>query len=860
MFSQFQQKIPQVQFYFLMLLAFSLPLSTSLLSVTALLVALLWFIEGRYREKLGEMLTNPVCLAVLAYLALLFFGLMWSDDLSAGFSTIEKHWKIMLMPLFLTGVCFDKRKWYAAAFIAGVTVAMIMTYLAWFGLLQYGDVNPEHLTRRTFHVVYNPLLAFAVYLLLHAFFWGGTRGNSRWVTLALACCMIFNMFITEGRAGQLAFFVLLIVLLLQVFRKNMIKAVCIAIFFVPVFFMVGYKASPTFSNRIDQARLEIAQFEQNPETSVGLRLLYWQNSLQIISKSPWLGVGTGGFVSAYEEVNSQLTPEIAPTDNPHNQYLYTGCQFGLFGMVVLLALFFLQAQQAALKKDGWERLYVAFPVFFLTIMLTETYLVVYETGFLFSLFSAVLYKYSPAEQEKRARHRAVIAGKKYWLILSYRANIPGSACSQHLDDRLPYLERAGITPILLTGPVGKRYTNYCHVRTFSLAPSGIRFELRHFLRKKFPNRWQFKLVETVLLLPVYPFYLIEKIVINLESEWSWFFFASLRGAILRWRYKPEVMYSTGGSASAHMAALIIRRFFPLTWLAETQDPLIHDHGWQRSRLVFKLYQWLEKRISARCDGFIFLTHQAKHNAKQRVGTTFPGVVIYPGASPEFFSGPEYSQEKKCHFAHFGSLAGSRNLLVLLQAFQSLFQEQPEYRPMVQVDLYGSLDGESDKLMQQLHLADLVAHHGLVHRSQAIHAMQKAGCLLLIQNTTFFSTETIPSKVYEYLFSNRPMLALIHQNVELSAMLAEKHHFIAAADDVNEVKSNLRSILELYATTSFASATAPVHYTVENAVENLISLAYGQQVCQADGVVDFFEASQGPGPSHDAELAESFGCD
>ena len=126
----------------------------------------------------------------------------------------------------------------------------------------------------------------------------------------------------------------------------------------------------------------------------------------------------------------------------------------------------------------------------------------------------------------------MVSPARHWLILSYRSNIDGSACAQHIDDRLPFFEKKGVSPVMLTGPIGRRYDHRPHFRSWSVAPSGIRFELRHYLRRRFTKRWQFKSVETLLLLPVLPFYLLEKIIINLESEWSWFFLAYIRGYIL----------------------------------------------------------------------------------------------------------------------------------------------------------------------------------------------------------------------------------------------------------------------------------------------------------------------------------------
>ncbi|NOQ45814.1 MAG: hypothetical protein GQ559_03955 [Desulfobulbaceae bacterium] len=387
-----QQKAGKLNHWFLLLLAFSLPLSTSVMSVAGVLIAICWLVEGEYRGKLLEIVNNPVSIAVLVYLSLFVIGLLWTENLGTGLDMLENRWKLLLMPVFLTAIRYEKRRVYIVSFLAGMTIAMLLTYIAWFGWLQYADVSSEHLTRKTFHVVYNPMLAFAIYLLVHEIIWGSVRGWWRWAAGIIAVLMIFDMFITEGRTGQLVFFVLFALLLLQLYRKNILRGFIITVLLLPTLFAVGYLLSPTFHDRIEQARFEAAEFRNNPETSVGFRLLYWQNSWEIIKGAPLFGVGTGDFQSAYAEVNSRLSPKVKPTDNPHNQYVLILCQFGLLGLSALLGIFIVQMHQAGKMRDGWQRMRVAFPLFFLTIMLTESYLVVYETGFLFSLFSAVLYK------------------------------------------------------------------------------------------------------------------------------------------------------------------------------------------------------------------------------------------------------------------------------------------------------------------------------------------------------------------------------------------------------------------------------------------------------------------------------------
>ena len=112
----------------------------------------------------------------------------------------------------------------------------------------------------------------------------------------------------------------------------------------------------------------------------------------MIRQSPWLGVGTGDFAEEYEKINQQYSPALSTTDNPHNQYIFVTAQLGVVGLLALLGLFGVYFREAFRTNDGWQRIRFAVPMFFMTIMLSESYLDISGTGFLFSLLSAILFK------------------------------------------------------------------------------------------------------------------------------------------------------------------------------------------------------------------------------------------------------------------------------------------------------------------------------------------------------------------------------------------------------------------------------------------------------------------------------------
>ena len=817
-----QRTAGKINSWLIPLVAFSVPVSTSAVTILAMLVVFFWLLEADYDRKWREISSNKVCLAVLLYLGLYLIGLLWSENISSEMGMFKKQWKLFLMPVFLTALSGEHRGRVVYGFLAGLLLMMSGTYLAWFDLMHYGGVTPEHPTRKLYHVVYNPMLALGFYLVMHELLWGRKSVGLRLVLTVLALTMALNMFITEGRIGQVAFFALIAVLLLQYFRKKLYWGLLLSVIILPLFFAAGFKYSPTFHNRVTAAVEEVEQFKYNPQTSIGYRLHFWKISWEIIKDNPWFGVGTTDFKNSYWLKNKEISPKVMSTDNPHNQYVLIMCQFGVLGLAALLGIFAMQFRQAFTVDDQFRRIRQAFPVFFLVIMLTESYLIVSETGFLFSLFCAVLYK-----KEKGADKwiKANISERR-WLILSYRSNLDASACSQHIDDRLPVFQERGITPILLSGTIGKRVDRWPHFRSLSLAPSGVRFELRHFLRKRLHKRWQFKTVETILLLPVFPFYLLEKILINLESEWSWFFGASVRGYFLCRKFKPEVIYSTGGTASAHIAAGIISRLTGLPWLAETQDPLVHDYGWRRGRRVKAVYEWLEKFICRNADAFLFLARSARENMAARAGMPGCGKVIYPGANPTMFQGGLYEKGEYFRFAHFGTLNGTRNLIVFLKALRLLIDDGKIDKEIIKVDVYGSLDGGSKKAAKELGLDDVLTHHGVVPRKEALIIMQKTDCLLLIQNTIFFSSETIPSKVYEYMLTGRPILGFVHHNEELNSMLQKSGNFPVPADQVEKAAEAVERIITLFKDSSLSKWKPCSDRTVSQAVDQLIQLGDG----------------------------------
>lgn len=163
-----------------------------------------------------------------------------------------------------------------------------------------------------------------------------------------------------------------------------------------------------------------------------------------------------------------------------------------------------------------------------------------------------------------------------WFILAHCFNMDGRAASQTITDRLPYLTNRGVDFVVLSAPTGIRDTRFPHYQIISPAPSGIRFEMRFIIKNKIAHKTAQNVLKAISAVLCFPFYAVEKIFLQFDSQWSWFLSASIKGSLIINKHHPTLLYSTAGPPTTHLTAYILHKIYGLPWMAELHDPLILD--------------------------------------------------------------------------------------------------------------------------------------------------------------------------------------------------------------------------------------------------------------------------------------------
>jgi hypothetical protein len=374
----------------------------------------------------------------------------------------------------------------------------------------------------------------------------------------------------------------------------------------------------------------------------------------------------------------------------------------------------------------------------------------------------------------------------------------GRAASQLITPRIPILKELGVSCSVISAPSGCHdLAPLSHHRVFSLSPSGLRFELRHFIRRVIPSKIISKLVLFNISCAVFPFYLAEKIFVRLESQWSWFFSAYILGFFIsRKNKKFDIIYSTGGPFSSHIAAILLSKTYGIPCICEIQDPLVFDDPeWKPKGRSTTLYRLIERFICKNANIVVFLTQTAMRNAMARTKLNTTNFhFVYSGAPSVRGSGLLQRNyiNPEIKMAHFGTLAGDRNLDELLTGLMSVFSDKPKLKYLINVLLYGNLEQSVKDSIEKSPIKKVVFTEGFIPHETAIDRMNECDVLLLIQDKSFVAHETIPSKVFEYLQSGKTILALV-DNEELFCMLKKYNCYVANIYEQASVRRCLHQI-------------------------------------------------------------------
>jgi len=129
-------------------------------------------------------------------------------------------------------------------------------------------------------------------------------------------------------------------------------------------------------------------------------------------------------------------------------------------------------------------------------------------------------------------------------------------------------------------------------------------------------------------------------------------------------------------------------------------------------------------------------------------------------------------DAKFTLSHIGSLLSGRNPEVLWQVLRDLIHEEKDFANAFQLNLIGSISENVLQSIQNNILSDYINNVGYVSHNESIKYQKKSQILLLIEINSEQTKAIIPGKLFEYLVSNRPIIAIGPNDSDVETILEE----------------------------------------------------------------------------------------
>jgi len=284
----------------------------------------------------------------------------------------------------------------------------------------------------------------------------------------------------------------------------------------------------------------------------------------------------------------------------------------------------------------------------------------------------------------------------------------------------------------------------------------------------------------------------------------------------------NTIVTSGPPHSLHLIGLQLKKDLNVTWFADFRDPwttIGYHKALKLSNYASRKHKALEAAVLNSADTIIVTSKTTK--TEFQALTSKPIEVITNGYDVEKIG--KQPLDEKFTLAHIGSFLSERNPRILWKALNELVKENKDFKNDFQLKLIGAVSQEVLDAIMEFKLTDFVLNLGYVSHQGAIEHQRKSQVLLLIEINSEETKSIIPGKVFEYMVSERPIIALGPENSDFAEIITSTNTGVFFTyDEKEKLKALLLNYYELYQNNNLkVHAVGLQQYSRKNLTEQLV---------------------------------------
>ena len=233
----------------------------------------------------------------------------------------------------------------------------------------------------------------------------------------------------------------------------------------------------------------------------------------------------------------------------------------------------------------------------------------------------------------------------------------------------------------------------------------------------------------------------------------------------------DTVITTGPPHSLHLIGLQLKQKLQMNWFADFRDPWTTIGYHKQLKLTKRAknkHKQLETDVLTQADHILVTSQVTKDEFMAK--TNKPISVITNGYDVSHVAKSEL--DSQFTLAHIGSLLSKRNPEILWQVLSDLIAENPGFALDFKLNLVGFVSEDVLKSIDSYGLSNYVNKVGYVSHEEAVTFQKKSQVLLLIEIDSPDTRCIIPGKLFEYMISERPIVALGPNGSDVATILRE----------------------------------------------------------------------------------------
>jgi galactitol-specific phosphotransferase system IIB component len=233
----------------------------------------------------------------------------------------------------------------------------------------------------------------------------------------------------------------------------------------------------------------------------------------------------------------------------------------------------------------------------------------------------------------------------------------------------------------------------------------------------------------------------------------------------------DTIVTSGPPHSLHLIGLQLKQELDIKWLADFRDPwttIGYHKALKLSAYAEKKHKLLEHQVLNSADAIIVTSKTTK--TEFQAITSKPIEVITNGYDVSNIK--KQILDEKFTLSHIGSFLTDRNPTILWQVLSELISENEKFASHFKLNLIGKISQEILDEIKKNNLSQYCDNVGYLKHDEAVICQKKTQVLLLVEIDSEETKSIIPGKLFEYMVSERPIIAIGPKGSDIEEIILE----------------------------------------------------------------------------------------